>query len=322
MQKVLFVNGQREWVAEVLQKGAPPQGFQVDWRPLKAPDSEKAPLMGEAHFLVLHPAEISGELLRAGKNLKLIQLLTAGYDKIDLRVAAEMKVPVATNGGANAWSVAEHAIALLLALYKRVLPCDRAVREGRWRAACSGFDTFEVAGKTLGLIGAGNIGRKVARRLHAFECKVLYYDIVPSPEIEKDLGATRASLEDVLRQADIISLHVPATKETRGLINRNTLAMMKPTAVLLNTSRGAAIDEDALVEALKEKRITGAGLDVFVKEPIPPDHPFLKLDNVVLTAHTAGHAYEGWFRRTRFAWENIQRVAAGQAPISVARLEE
>jgi phosphoglycerate dehydrogenase-like enzyme len=300
----------------------PPDGFEVAWRPLKAPDQEKVPLLREADFLVLHPAEISADLLRAAPKLRLIQLLTAGYDKIDLRLAAELGVPVATNGGANAWAVAEHAIALLLALYKRLIHCDRAVREGRWRQAVTGFDTFEVAGKMLGLVGAGNIGRKVARRLAGFECRVMYYDVVPAPDIEKDLGARRASLEDVLREADIISLHVPATKETQNLINRETLALMKPTAVLLNTSRGAVVDEDALAEALAAKRIAGAGLDVFRQEPVAAGHPLGKLENVVLSPHTAGHAYEGWFRRTQFAWENIQRVVSGQQPLSQARPDE
>lgn len=322
MQKVLFINGQREWVAEVFQKAAPPGGFDVTSLPIKAPDQDKIPVLRETNFLVLHPAEIAADLVRAAKKLRLIQLLTAGYDKIDLRLAAELGVPVATNGGANAWAVAEHAVALLLALYKRLIHCDRAVREGRWRQAVTGFDTFEVAGKMLGLVGAGNIGRKVARRLAAFECRVMYYDVVPAPDIEKDLGARRASLEDVLREADIISLHVPATKETQNLINRETLALMKPTAVLLNTSRGAVVDEDALAEALAAKRIAGAGLDVFRQEPVAAGHPLGKLENVVLSPHTAGHAYEGWFRRTQFAWENIQRVVSGQQPLSLARPDE
>lgn len=321
MKRALFINGQTEWVAEVFRDAAP-QGFDPSSLSFRATDEEKIPALKEAEFLVLHPADISGTLLRQAGKLRLIQLLTAGYDKIDLRVAAELGVPVATNGGANSWAVAEHAIALLLAVYKRLIPCDRAVREGRWRKAVTGFDTFEVAGKTLGLVGAGNIGRKVARRLAAFECGVVYHDVVAAPDIEKDLGARRVSLEELLREADIISLHVPATPATRGLINAQTIAMMKPGAVLLNTSRGAAVDEKALFEALKEKRIGGAGLDVFGEEPIQKDHPFLGLENVVLSAHTAGHSYEGWFRRVRFAWENIERVVAGQAPTSVARLDK
>ena len=216
MSRVFFINGQSERVAEIFSEEAPREGFELTWLPRRVSDEEKLPLMREADFLVLHPAQISEDLLRAAKTLRLIQLLTAGYDKIDLDLTAELGIPVATNGGANAWSVAEHTVALLLALYKRLIQCDRAMREGRWREPISGFNTFEVAGKTLGLVGAGNIGRKVARRLAAFEARVIYYDVVSAPEIEKDLGARRVSLEELLREADIISLHVPATPETEG----------------------------------------------------------------------------------------------------------
>jgi len=271
---------------------------------------------------VLHPAEISEVLLREAKKVRLLQLLSAGYDAVDLRLTNELGIPVATNGGANAWAVAEHAVALVLALYKRLIAADRSVREGRWRQPITGFNTFEVAGKTLGLIGAGNIGRKVARRLTAFEARTIYYDIVPAPDIEQELGARRVSLEELLKEADIMSIHLPLNRETRGLIGRPQLAMMKPTTVIVNTSRGPVVDEEALAEALREKRIAGAGLDVYHKEPISPDNPLLQVENVILTPHTAGHAYEGWFRRAQFAWENIRRVAAGQPPLSLARPEE
>jgi phosphoglycerate dehydrogenase-like enzyme len=289
----------------------------VAWKPARVGDEEKISLAREADFIVLHPAKLSGDVLREAKKLRLLQLLTAGYDEIDVRLAGELAVPVATNGGANAWAVAEHAVALLLAVYKRLVPTDRAVREGRWREGFSAFSISEVAGKTVGVIGAGNIGRKVAQRLAAFETSIIYYDVVPSPEIEKDLGARRVSLEEVLREADIITLHLPLMPETRGLIGQQQLAMMKPTTVLLNTSRGETVDEEALIEALREKRIAGAGLDVFHQEPVSPDSPLLQLENVVLSPHIGGHSYEAWFRRSGFAWENIQRVAAGQPPLSL-----
>lgn len=321
MPKVVFFNGLGEQVGGIFM-GLAPGGFEAAWKPHRISDAEKLPLVAEAEFLVLHPAEMSGDVLRAAKKLRLLQLLTAGYDRVDLRLAGELGIPVATNGGANAWAVAEHAVALLLALYKRLVHCDRAVREGRWRQPITGFNTFEVAGKTVGLVGAGNIGRKVARRLAAFECSTVYYDVVPAPDIESELGARRVSLQELLKEADIITLHLPLMRETRGLIGRQQLAMMKPTAVLLNTSRGEIVSEEALIEALRDGRIAGAGLDVFGKEPVSPDNPLLQLENVVLSPHTAGHAYEGWSRRSRFAWENIQRVTAGQPPLSLARPEE
>ncbi|MCL5808579.1 MAG: 2-hydroxyacid dehydrogenase [Deltaproteobacteria bacterium] len=321
MYKVLFFNGQSEQVANIFCEKIP-EGFDVSWRPHRLSDNEKTDLIRDVEFLVLHPAVISGSVLREAKSLRLIQLLTAGYDQIDLQAAAELGVPVATNGGANSWGVAEHSIGLLLALYKRLIHCDRSVREGKWRQAISGFNTFEVAGKTVGLLGAGNIGRKVARRFKAFETRILYCDVQPAPDIETELDARKVLLDELLSQSDIISLHLPLLRETRNLIGRRELALMKPTSVLINTSRGEVVDEEALVAALKEKRIAGAGLDVFHKEPISPDNPLLQLDNVVLSPHTAGHSYEGWFRRSRFAWENIQRVASGQPPTSLAQPEE
>jgi phosphoglycerate dehydrogenase-like enzyme len=315
MPRVLFINGQRRWVAQVLQDAAP-AGFDVSWLPFAAPDDEKAVRIGEVEFLVLHPAKLSPQLMRCGKKLQLIQLLTAGYDQIDLQIAAELGVPVATNGGANSWAVAEHTIALVLALYRRLVSCDRSVREGRWREPVTGFNTYEVAGKVLGLIGAGTIGCKVARRFAGFECGIIYCDGLPARDIEREIGARRVSLDELLREADIVSLHIPATSETTNLINRQTIGMMKPNAVLINTSRGAVVDEGALVEALEGGRILGAGLDVFAEEPIPANHPILALENVVLTPHAAGHTYEGWYRRAHFAWENIRRAAAGEAPRS------
>jgi phosphoglycerate dehydrogenase-like enzyme len=158
----------------------------------------------------------------------------------------------------------------------------------------------------------------VARRLAAFEASVIYYDVIPAPDLEKDLGARRVSLDEVIREADIITLHLPLMPETRGLIGRKEFGLMKPTTVLLNTSRGPVVDEDALVEALQEKRIVGAGLDVFREEPLSGDSPLVKLDNVVLTPHVGGHSYEAWFRRSGFAWDNIKRVEAGEEPLSVA----
>jgi len=317
--KVLFISGQKEWVADILRETMPPEGFELNWIPYSASEEEKLPLVQEADFLVLHPAAISENLFRSAKKLRLLQLLTAGFDKIDLELAKELNVPVATNGGANSWAVAEHAVALLLCLYKQLLHCDRATREGSWRKGIAGKTIHEITGKTVGLVGAGNIGRKVARRLAAFEAKIIYYDVIQAEEIERDLGARRVELDELFREADIITLHVPSTEQTRGLVNRERLAMMKPTAVLINTSRGDVVDEAALVEALREGRIAGAGLDVFCEEPLPAGSPLAELDNVVLSPHIAGHSYEGWYHRSRFAWQNIQRVAAGQEPLSIAR---
>ncbi|MBM4315144.1 MAG: lactate dehydrogenase [Deltaproteobacteria bacterium] len=322
MPKVLFFSGQREEVGNIFCEMAP-EGFEASWRPHDLKDDEKKDLIKDVEFLVLHPGAIAGGVLTEGRSLRLIQLLSAGYDKMDLALAAKLGIPVATNGGANAWAVAEHSVAMLLALYKRILQCDRSVRAGQWRKnAVTGFNTFELAEKTVGIIGAGNIGRKVAGRLKSFETRILYCDLRPAPDIEKALGARRVSLDELLRDSDIITIHTPLLRETRCLIGERELALMKPTAVLINTSRGSIVDEAALAGALSEMRIAGAGLDVFDREPIPMESPLLKFENVLFSPHIAGHSYEAWFRRSSFAWANIQQVASGRPPLSIAIPEE
>ena len=318
MSKVLFINGQGPQVAETFTRLAPVD-FSVEVLPYGSPPETVLTALADADYLVLHPATLTGEVIRQAQHLKLIQLLAAGYDKVDLDTAQQCAIPVATNGGANAWAVAEHAIALLLALYKRLVACDAAVRRGDWRQPVDGFNTFELAGKTVGIVGAGNIGRKVARRLHAFETEILYLDPNEVPELEEALGARRVELDELVARADVISLHAPLTPGTRGLLGAPQFAAMKPGTVLINTSRAELVDEAALIDALLQRKIAGAGLDVFPQEPIRRDHPLLALDNVLLTPHTAGHAFEGWARRCEFAWLNIRRVAAGASPLSLAR---
>jgi len=211
----------------------------------------------------------------------------------------------------------------MLSLYKRLIPADRATREGRWREPIDGFNTFEMANKLIGILGIGNIGRKVAQRVQAFEAQVQYYDKYPlEPARERELKVKRVSLEELFRSSDIISCHTPLTPETHHLINRESLALMKPNAVLINTSRGAVIDEAALIEALEKGRIAGAGLDVFEKEPVERDDPLLQMDNVVVTPHSAGTTWNTWCRRAEFAYQNMQRVLAGQTPLARVQDDE
>ena len=320
MSKVLLINGQGQLVADTFL-GLTPEGFEVAWIPSSMSDEEKIAYLAGVDYVVLHPASMPAPVLRASPSLKLVQLLAAGYEKVDLKTATELGLPVATNGGANAWAVAEHAIALMLALYKRLIPAHQTVRAGEWRKATNGFNTYEMAGKTIGIIGAGNIGRKVAYRLKAFETNILYYDAFPAPEIEEKLGARKVSLDELVAQSDIITLHAPLLKETRGLLGPAQFAAMKPGMILINTSRSELVDESALIAALRDKKIAGAGIDVYPQEPVAIDHPLLSLDNVITTPHTAGHAFEGWARRCRFAWENILRVEKGEKPTFVARLD-
>lgn len=316
MKKVVFFNGQSNGVADIVRQCMPP-GFELEVHPSSLIEAEKMALAHDADFLILHPAEISRAVLQSATKLQHVQLLTAGYDKVDIEAARELGLTVATNGGANAWAVAEHAVALLLALYKQLTACDRSVRAGTWRSPISGMKTFELAGKTVGLIGLGNIGSKVAARLKAFETRILYFDERASSGNE--FGGQSVSLATLLEEADVLSIHVPLTDETRGMIGAAQLATMKSSAVLLNTSRAEVVDADALESALRSGQIAGAGLDVFRQEPVPAGCGLLTLDNVILSPHSAGHSYEAWFRRANFSWENITRVVSGNIPVALAR---
>lgn len=255
----------------------------------------------------------------ADRRPRLIQLLSAGFDGLDLDQARRAGVPVATNGGANAVAVAEHAVLLMLAVYRRLLPLASLVRDGEWVAATrADLELHELEGRTVGLLGLGQIGRAVAQRVRAFGCRVRYYDLVRRlPEEEAALEVEYAPLGDLLRSADVLSVHVPLTPQTRGLIGRAELEQLQPTAVLINTARGGIVDEAALVEALRTGRLLGAGLDTFEQEPLPPDHPLRTLPNVVATPHVAGPTWESWPKRLRNAYANVERVARGEPPLWV-----
>lgn len=315
MKNVLFINGQSQDITNIFT-GMMPEGAAFATRaiPASLSDEEKVAALEGIEFLVLHPATLPGSIMRQANSLKLVQLLTAGYDKVDIKAAAELNIPVSTNGGANAWSVAEHTVALMLAIYKKLMASDLSVRAGTWRKPINGFNTFEMSGKTIGIIGAGNIGRKVAARIKPFETDIIYYDAFPVAEMEERHGARRVELDELIRTADIITLHAPLLDSTRGMLGEKQFAAMKKTAVLINAARSELVDEKALVAALTEGSIAGAGIDVYQKEPVPADDPLLKLDNVLLTPHTAGFSYEGWFRRAQTAWDNILKVDAGEKP--------
>ncbi|MGH2726397.1 MAG: 2-hydroxyacid dehydrogenase, partial [Actinomycetota bacterium] len=247
----------------------------------------------EAEFLVAPPpATVDAAVLARMPKLRLVQVPGHGFDHVDVSAAAAAGVPVATvaSSGAEAHTVAEMAILLAGAASRRILPGDRAVREGRWGTLTMlQGGVFELAGKTIGLVGLGRIGREVAKRARAFDMRVLYHDLLrPTPEQERDIGVEYRELDALLAEADIVSLHAPLTPETRGLINDRTLGLMKPGAVLVNTARGPLVDAAALAKALRGGKIRAAAIDVFDPEPPPAGLPLYELDNVVLQPHMAG----------------------------------
>jgi phosphoglycerate dehydrogenase-like enzyme len=273
--------------------------------------------VSEADFILALARAVPHPLLDAASGrVRLIQLLSAGYDEVDVARAREHGIPVATNGGANAPAVAEHVILLILASYRHLVEVAAMVRRGAWE---SSFTTsrlsHEIGGKTVGLVGMGNIGRAVASRLRAFEATLVYYDLRRlGEEEERDLGVGFRALPDLLAEADVVSLHVPLLPETRHLIGEAELSLMKPTALLVNTARGALVDEVALARALRSGRILGAALDVLSQEPPPPDHPLLGLDDCLITPHCAGPTVDSWPRRFQNGFANITRVLEGLEP--------
>ena len=313
---LMFTNLAPEIAGELT--GAAPEDFDVNVQPMSLPDADKSRLIADADFLILFPSVLSNDVLRAAQRLKLIQLVSAGFDKMDVELCRTLGIPIANNGGANSIDVAEHAVMLMLACYRRLCEMDVNVRHGAWSAINSGTATFTINGKTVGVVGFGNIGRQTARLLRAFGADLVYADEYPaSPEVERELGVTRLPLDELLSVADIVSLHVPLNAATRGLIGARELAMMRSSAILINTCRGPVVDEAALIDALRTGDIAAAGLDVLAAEPPAADNPLFDLKNVILTPHTAGVTYDTWARRGEFIFANLQRVWDGAAPLAV-----
>ena len=319
--KAVFFTSHGQQIRDYVTSFAPPK-VELVFGDLDLPDDDKIKLLSDAEYCLVHPAFLSDEVLRKSSHIKLIQLFSAGYDGINLPLAREVGIPVANNGGANSISVAEHAMLLMLAVYRDLVHQAENARTGRWRdLEATTLSCFELAEKTVGILGMGNIGQQLAKRLKGFDVTAQYYDkyVTLSPEQERELGLKKVSLEELCRTSDLISVHVPLTSETRHIMGAEQFAMMKPTAIIVNTSRGGVIDQEALYETLKEKRIAAAGLDVLDPEPFDTSDPIFKLDNVIITPHSAGFVFDSYKRRSINAFANIQQVMSGQEPMWIAR---
>jgi D-3-phosphoglycerate dehydrogenase len=278
-------------------------------------------LEGCQGFLV-RTAPVPASLIEAAASLQVIARHGVGTDNVDLAAATRRKIPVCITPRANALSVAEHVIALMLALAKHVVAYDAAVRKGEWSVR-EGFHAVDLAGKTLGIIGMGRIGTLVCRKAKAaFDMDVLAYDPFIAPQRMEEAGAKVVeTVLELLRASDAVTLHVPSSPGTKGLIGDEEIAAMKPTAFLINTARGSLVDEAALARALQERRIAGAGLDVFGREPPEATHPLFGLPNVVLTPHSAGLTLESAVRMATDAAQAIVDVLEGRRPEGVVNPE-
>jgi D-3-phosphoglycerate dehydrogenase len=265
--------------------------------------------------VVVRTAPFTREIIEAARELKVIGRHGVGVDNIDVKAATEKGIVVVNTPNANATSVAEHTVTAIGAMAKRVVPYDRATRENRWEIRNS-YKAVDLDGKTLGLIGIGRIGSMVAKRVAAaFNMKVIAFDPYVKPEAAAGMGVSLvATMEGVLADADVVSLHTPLTPETRGFINAARLSLMKPTAFLVNYSRGEVVDEKALFEALKSGVIAAAAIDVYDPEPPKADNPLFTLENIVLSPHSAALTQECVIRMATGAAEGVVDVLSGKKP--------
>jgi phosphoglycerate dehydrogenase-like enzyme len=273
-----------------------------------------------SHYYIGFPRPGMGaDFFKAAPGLKLIQLISAGYDRLDLPAAKQAGVPIANNGGANSVAVAEHTMMLILAVYKKMAFHHINVTHGKWRVGdFATTRTYELAGKKLGIVGLGTIGKKVARRAAGFDMDIQYHDVVRLSEDQEDaLGVKFALFPELLRTSDVVSLHVPLNDATRKMMGPREFAMMQKDAIFINTCRGPVVDEEALRHALLSKQIAAAGLDVMVEEPPLINHPLFGLENVTFTPHSAGPTWENWTKAFRNAFDNVQRVERGDKPLWV-----
>jgi microcystin synthetase protein McyI len=271
------------------------------------------------HGLIARGVKVTEEVLAQADVLEIVATPSAGYDHIDIEACSERGIPVVNNAGLNAVSVAEHTIGLMVGLAKAVPLTHHLLRSGGWKTRTPYLWEqlgFEIDGRTIGIVGVGNVGSRLAQRVRAaFNMTVLAYDPYVSQEQMQTFGATKVErLDNMLPQVDFLSIHAPHTKETHHIISGPQLAKMKPTAYLMNCARGPLVDEQALVEALRNKVIAGAALDVFEPEPSLDDNPLYQMPNVIVTPHLAGVTREAAKRMAIGAAEQTLQVLKGERP--------
>lgn len=289
-----------------------PPGLELTHATARGDDHLKE-IIAEAHYAISGQVAVTGDVLRAGRRLKLLHKWGVGTDNLDVASARELGIAVARTTGSNAVPVAEFTLGLMLATLRGIAYGHAELKAGAWRGGHMPMEMFMLSGKTVGIVGFGAIGRAVARLLGGFRCEVLYTkrDRLPADE-ETALGVSYASLPDLLGRSDVVTLNCPLTAETAGLIDAAALRTMKRTAILVNVARGGVVVEADLVDALRSRVIHGAAFDVFETEPLPPDSPLLSLDNLVVTPHLAAMAADNFARTVGQMFGNIARAARGE----------
>lgn len=309
--KILLTNHYEGKPAEII-KSAVPDGFELEMLESVSQQELEGKVKEADYLLVSGRLKINRTVLGNAQNIKMIQRTGVGLDSIDLEYIRNHDVPFYVNKGVNAQSVAEHTILLMLASLRNLVEINENTKRGIWKKQAQGVCTHELCGKTVGLIGMGAIGRKVAGMLKAFGAKVLYNDVSKmKQEDENALGIKFSTREEIIEKSDIISLHCPLTDDTRHMINDRAVNKMKNGVILINTARGGLIDEAALINGIKNGKIAGAGIDVYEKEPVD-NSEVLNLQNVITTPHIGGVTYDSFYQMMYQAMRNIEMFDKGQ----------
>lgn len=309
--KILLTNHYEGKPAEII-KSAVPDGFELEMLESVSQQELEGKVKEADYLLVSGRLKINRTVLGNAQNIKMIQRTGVGLDSIDLKYIRNHDVPFYVNKGVNAQSVAEHTILLMLASLRNLVEINENTKRGIWKKQAQGVCTHELCGKTVGLIGMGAIGRKVAGMLKAFGAEVLYNDVSKmKQEDENTLGIKFSTREEIIEKSDIISLHCPLTDDTRHMINDRTVNKMKNGVILINTARGGLIDEAALINGIKNGKIAGAGIDVYEKEPVD-NSEVLNLQNVITTPHIGGVTYDSFYQMMYQAMRNIEMFDKGQ----------
>ena len=309
--KILLTNHYEGKPAEII-KSAVPDGFELEMLESVSQQELEGKAKEADYLLVSGRLKINRTVLENAQNIKMIQRTGVGLDSIDLEYIRNHDVPFYVNKGVNAQSVAEHTILLMLASLRNLVEINENTKRGIWKKQAQGVCTHELCGKTVGLIGMGAIGRKVAGMLKAFGAEVLYNDVSKmKQEDENTLGIKFSTREEIIEKSDIISLHCPLTDDTRHMINDRTVNKMKNAVILINTARGGLIDEAALINGIKNGKIAGAGIDVYEKEPVD-NSEVLNLQNVITTPHIGGVTYDSFYQMMYQAMRNIEMFDKGQ----------
>lgn len=317
-QKLLYVYEERipEDLRLLVLSYFPQEEFEIAPMTYAYPDAEKKKLLSWADVALFAPGRfLSDEVLESARRIRLMQLWSSGFDKFNVAGAKKHGIPVANNGGANAQSVAEHAVLLMLSVYKGLPDSHRRTVTGKWAGNSHGLDMFTLNKKRVGIIGFGNIGKAVARILKGFGTEVSYFDIKRAGrECEKELSASYQVLPELLKQSDIVTLHLHANDQSKNIISADEFSLMKKGAVLINVSRAALVEQGAFLKALKNGVLHAAGLDVYPEEPTKAGDPILTLPNVVATPHMAGSTRDAYAQALTNALSNFRRIGRGEEP--------